>query len=157
MNIKDPPNQPLEILLVEDNEDHAELVKRSFQDHRVANHITHILDGEQALEYLDKLLAKPDYNPTDLPQVVLLDLRLPKVDGLEVLKSIRNNEKLAKLPVVILTTSAAEIDVAKAYEEKANSYLVKPVDFGKFTELMDALGCYWLLWNRSPFSKVVNE
>lgn len=153
MRLEDAPDQPLEILLVEDNEDHAELVKRSFRDHRVANHITHILDGEQALAYLDKLLAKPDYNPSDLPQVVLLDLRLPKVDGLEVLKSIRNNEKLAKLPIVILTTSAAEIDVAKTYEEKANSYLVKPVDFDKFTELMDALGYYWLCWNRSPFSK----
>lgn len=153
MKFEDASGQPLEILLVEDNEDHAELIKRSFQDHRVANRIIHISDGEQALEYFDKLLAKPDFNPSDLPQVVLLDLRLPKIDGLEVLKSIRNNKKLEKLPIVILTTSAAEIDVATAYEEQANSYLVKPVDFDKFTELMDTLGYYWLCWNRSPFSK----
>lgn len=151
MSFKDTLGQPLEILLIEDNEDHAELIKRSFEEHRVINRITHISDGEQALEYFDKLLDNPGFNPSDLPQVVLLDLRLPKVDGLEILKRIRNTENLEKLPVVILTTSTAEIDVAKAYEENANSYLVKPVDFDKFTELMEVLGYYWLCWNRSPF------
>ena len=85
-----------------------------------------------------------------LPDVLLLDLRLPKVDGLDVLKKIKSNAKLRKMPVVILTTSGAESDVAKAYELNANSYLVKPVDFKSFTKLMQDLGFYWLVWNHSP-------
>ena len=90
-------------------------------------------------------------NNTPRPSVVLLDLRLPKVDGLEVLKTIKTSEELQGLPVVILTTSEAEQDVAHAYESHANSYLVKPVDFQMFQELMEALGFYWLSWNRSPW------
>lgn len=142
---------PLTILFVEDNPDHAELVMRSFEDHRVANRIHHLADGEAALDYLLRRndYAEPESSPR--PHVVLLDLRLPKVDGLEVLKVMRSSEHLARIPVVVLTTSHAELDVGKAYEYHANSYLVKPLDFEKFTTLMDDLGFYWLGWNHYPW------
>jgi len=144
--------EPLSVLLVEDNLDHAELVSRSFEDHRVANSLHHVADGEAALDYL---LGRGDYADVTgghRPHLILLDLRLPKMDGLKVLSEIRNNEKLQSLLVVILTTSTAERDVAEAYEHHANSYLVKPVDFDKFTQLMDDLGFYWLGWNVYPWS-----
>lgn len=140
----------LNILLVEDNEDHAELVLRNFADNHVANKIFHVKDGEEALDYLlhRGLYTEPVSSPT--PNLILLDLRLPKVDGLEVLQTIKNNEALRTIPVVVLTSSAAEKDVAMAYAANANSYLVKPVDFGKFMQLMKDLGFYWLGWNINP-------
>ncbi|MCP3958980.1 MAG: response regulator [bacterium] len=146
----------LNILFVEDNPDHAELVMRSFEDHRVANQIHHLTDGEAALDYLLRRGPYSDPEKSPRPHVVLLDLRLPKVDGLEVLKIIRSSEGLEKIPVVILTTSHAELDVGKAYEYHANSYLVKPLDFDKFTKLMDDLGFYWLGWNHYPWPDKVS-
>ena len=131
---------PLKILLVEDDDDHAELVLRSLGDHRVANAISRASDGEEALAFLSK-------NQVDL---ILLDLRLPKIDGLEVLRRIKSSDELNQIPIVILTTSEAEADVAKAYELKANAYVVKPVDFEKFVALMRDLGFFWLAWNRRP-------
>ncbi|MEE8392140.1 MAG: response regulator, partial [Anaerolineae bacterium] len=95
-------------------------------------------------EYVD-----PESSPQ--PHVILLDLRLPRIDGLDVLQEIKADEELRRIPVVVLTTSEAENDLAQAYEYHANSYLVKPVDFGKFTQLMDDLGFYWLGWNRQPW------
>ena len=142
--------EPLIILLVEDNPDHAELVVRSFQDHRVANQIHCVADGEAALDYLFRRGEYADAESSPRPHVILLDLRLPRIDGLEVLQEIKTDEKLRCIPVVVLTTSEAEGDLARAYEHHANSYLVKPVDFGKFTQLMDDLGFYWLGWNRQP-------
>ncbi len=138
---------PANILLVEDNPDHAELLIRGFEDHPVANEILHLSDGESALDYLFRRgeYAKDDGNPR--PTMVLLDLRLPKVDGLEVLRQIRANETLDDMPVIILSTSHARPDVEKAYESQANSYLVKPLDFASFSELIDLLGTYWLGWN----------
>jgi len=138
---------PITILLVEDNPDHATLVIRSLKNFLVANHIIHAEDGEEALNYLNKI-----GNGTKRPHLVLLDLRLPKIDGLEVLRQIKTNKDLVDIPVVVLTTSDAETDMARAYEYHANSYLVKPVDFSKFTELMNALGFYWICWNKNPFS-----
>ena len=144
--------KPLVILLVEDDTDHAELVIRSFQDHRVANRIYHVPDGEAALDYLFRRgdYASPEKSPR--PHLILLDLRLPRIDGLEVLKEIKEDEKLRCIPVVILTTSEAESDLARAYDCHTNSYLVKPIDFAKFTQLMKDLGFYWLCWNRQPWS-----
>ena len=142
--------EPLIILLVEDNEDHAELIKRSLAQNRVANQIIWVDDGEKALHYLFREGAYKDPKKSPDPNVVLLDLRLPKVDGLEVLGRIKADPELARLPVVILTSSAAETDIVKAYEFHANSYIVKPVDFLKFTQLMDDLGFYWLGWNTHP-------
>lgn len=142
--------EPLVVLLVEDNPEHAELVIRSFKDHRVANKIHLIADGEAALDYLFRRGAFSDREKSPRPHVILLDLRLPKIDGLEVLKEIKRSDDIKQIPVVILTTSEAEVDLAKAYRNHANSYLVKPVDFDKFTELMHDLGFYWLGWNRQP-------
>ena len=140
----------LKILLVEDNPDHAELVKRSFADNRVANTITHVTDGEMALNYLHRRAEYADEEKYPHPNLILLDLRLPKVDGLEVLDEIKTSEDLLKIPVVVLTTSGADMDVAKAYKRHANSYLVKPIDFDSFMKMMDELGYYWLAWNHKP-------
>jgi CheY-like chemotaxis protein len=144
--------EDLHILLVEDNLDHAELIRRSFALHRVANHITHVVDGEAALEYLFQRGAYGDADKYARPHVVLLDLRLPKIDGLEVLKAIRACESLKTIPVVVLTTSQAGQDVTGAYGQHVNSYLVKPVDFAAFAKLMEDLGFYWLAWNYYPWS-----
>ncbi len=141
---------PYEILLVEDNPDHAELVIRSLEDHPVKNKIHHLCDGEAALDYL---LRRGDFDQIERsprPHIVLLDLGLPKIRGIEVLKKIRAVRELDAIPVVVLTTSNAESDVGDAYKYHANSYLVKPHDFSKFSELMDALGFYWLCWNHYP-------
>lgn len=138
--------EPALILLVEDNPDHAELIVRSFEDHPIRNRILHLSDGEAALDYL--LEASPKAPP--LPRLVLLDLRLPKVDGLEVLRQIRNHPILNELPVVVLSTSKADNDVDRAYNRHANSYLVKPLDFASFTSLITDLGYYWLGWNHFP-------
>jgi CheY-like chemotaxis protein len=142
--------EPLLILLVEDNEDHADLIKISLQNHRVANEIIHLTNGEETLDYLFRRGSYTDPEKHPIPHLILLDLRLPKIDGLEVLGEIKKTKKLLQIPVVILTSSEAEKDVAKAYEHHANSYLVKPLDFNKFTALMDDLGFYWLAWNCKP-------
>ena len=142
--------RPLEILFVEDNEDHAELVRRSMADHRVANTIRHVGDGAAALDYLHRRGEYEDPESSPRPHVVLLDLRLPKVDGLEVLRQIQEDEDLRRIPVVVLTTSEKETDIAKAYDYNANAYLVKPVDFSKFSDLLRDLGFFWLAWNKPP-------
>src|SRR5512139_2816639 len=110
----------LVILLIEDNVAHAELVSRSLGDHRVANRVSHVSDGEAALDYLFRRGRYADPSLSPRPHVILLDLRLPKVDGLEVLRQVKTSPELSRIPVVILTTSAAERDVARAYEERAN-------------------------------------
>ena len=143
--------EPVTVLLVEDNPAHAELVIRSFEDHRIANRIHHVSDGEEALDYLLRRGAYADPAKSPTPHMVLLDLRLPKIDGLEVLKEIKSVKELEKIPTVIFTTSSAEVDVAKAYGYHANSYLVKPVNFEKFNQLMDDIGFYWLAWNHHPW------
>ncbi|MBS3733738.1 MAG: response regulator [Phycisphaerae bacterium] len=146
------PTQPdtLHVLLVEDNDDHAELIRRSLGDHNVPNTLDVVRDGAAAMDYLfgsDAGGAAPKR-----PHLVLLDLRLPKIDGLEVLRRIKESEALKELPVVVVTTSEAESDVARAYQHHANSYLVKPLDFREFTKLMEDLGLYWLGWNRNPWA-----
>lgn len=143
--------EPLMILLVEDNPDHAELVMRNLEEFQVANTITHVEDGEAALDYVHGRGAYTDRNKFPLPHLMLLDLRLPKIDGLEVLKNIKTDEALRPMPVVILTTSDAERDMAMAYEYHANSYVTKPVNFGDFSNLLKDLGFYWLAWNKRPW------
>ncbi len=142
---------PLTILLVEDNPDHAELVKRNLAEFKVANNIHHVGDGEAALDYVCGRGAYADRTTYPRPDLVLLDLRLPRIDGLEVLKEIKNDKALHTIPVVILTTSDGERDMAMAYEYHANSYVTKPVDFDSFAQLMKDLGFYWLAWNKRPF------
>ncbi len=141
---------PITILLVEDDPAHAEIVRRNLGDFRVANRIIHVSDGQAALDYLFHEGAYADAQANPRPSLILLDLRLPKVDGLEVLRRIKEDEQLKLLPTVVLTTSAAESDMIGAYANGAGSYLVKPVDFEKFTKLMEAFGYYWLAWNRFP-------
>lgn len=142
--------EPIVILLVEDDPAHAEIVRRNLEEFRVANRIVHVTDGQAALDYLFHQNGYADEKAHPAPNLVLLDLRLPKVDGLEVLRRIKEDELLKRIPTVVLTTSAAESDMVTAYSHGAGSYLVKPVDFEKFTKLMDTFGYYWLAWNRFP-------
>ncbi len=130
-----PEGQTLRILHVEDNEAHAELVRRGFEDHRIVNEIEHVMTGEEALSRLKECVQMED----GLPDVVLLDLRLPGIDGLDVLTAIRDTDGLKSLPVVILTTSEAEWDRLKAYERHMNGYIVKPFDFDSFAVLLDVI------------------
>ncbi len=142
--------EPVFVMLVEDNIDHAELVIRTLENHRIANQIKHFADGQLALDYLLRHgeFELPESSPR--PHLILLDLRLPRVDGLEVLRQIKELDDLKNIPVIILTTSEAERDVARAYDNHVNSYLVKPVGFDEFSKLMDDLGFYWLGWNTHP-------
>lgn len=142
--------EPVLVMLVEDNADHAELVIRTLEDHHIANRIKHFSDGQFALDYL---FRRDEYaNPQDSPRphLILLDLRLPRIDGLEVLRQIKEVDELKNIPVIILTSSEAEKDVSLAYHHHVNSYLVKPVGFEEFSKLMNDLGSYWLGWNKLP-------
>ena len=142
--------EPVLVMLVEDNLDHAELITRTLAEHRIANQIRHFVDGQDALDYLCRRNQFADPASSPRPHVILLDLRLPRVDGLDVLKALKESEELRGIPVVVLTTSEAERDVVLAYANHVNSYLVKPVGFEEFRRLMEALGFYWLGWNKHP-------
>lgn len=139
------------ILLVEDDPAHAEIVRRNLESARIANTLNWVTDGKEALDYLHRAGKYQDPDNAPMPGLILLDLRLPKIDGMEVLNTIKQDPKLSVIPVVIMTTSAAESDVLRAYENRANSYVVKPLDLSKFTELLDLIGFYWLVWNKRPF------
>ncbi len=136
------------ILLVEDNPDDVALTLRALKTHNITNDVVVARDGVEALDYLFGTKGQPA--PSELPAVVLLDLNLPRVNGLEVLERIRAEERSRMLPVVILTSSDEERDVVKGYSLGANSYVRKPVDFVQFTEAARQLGLYWLLINRAP-------
>jgi CheY-like chemotaxis protein len=142
--------EPVLVLLVEDNMDHAELVIRTLEDHHIANKIRHFMDGQTALDYLLRLNEYKDPASSPRPHMILLDLRLPRVDGLEVLKVVKEKDELKHIPVIILTTSEADKDMMRAYDHHVNSYLVKPVGFDDFNKLMTDLGFYWLGWNSHP-------
>ena len=140
----------IELLLVEDNPTDAELTLRSLRGKGLRNNFVLAKDGQEALDFL---FAQGEYADRDTrsgPQLVLLDLRLPKVDGIEVLSRIKADERTKTIPVVILTSSRQEPDIAKAYELGANSYIVKPVDFDKFAQSIAEVGLYWLLLNEPP-------
>ena len=137
----------VEILLVEDNPNDLELALHAFEEHKFSNRIEVARDGQEALDYLMGGNGRPASAP---PRVILLDLKLPKVDGLQVLREIRGNERLRHLPVVILTSSREERDIVESYNLGVNSYIVKPVDFDKFIETVRTLGFYWLLLNEPP-------
>jgi len=139
--------EPITILLVEDEPAHAEIVRRNFETIQIANTLKHVSDGEAALDYLYHNNAFGDPASSPRPGLILLDLRLPKVDGLQVLKTIKADPGLNNIPVVVLSTSASEADIAMAYTNNANSYLVKPVDFTQFSELLETLATYWMSYN----------
>ena len=138
------------ILLVEDNPDDEALTIRALKKNNIGNRLAIVRDGVEAIDFLFCSGSYADRDPKDVPQVVLLDLKLPKIDGLEVLRRIRENETTRLLPVVILTSSKEEQDILKGYKLGANSYVRKPVDFEQFVEAVRQLGLYWLVINRVP-------
>ena len=138
--------ESLRVLLVEDDPDHAELVRRGLETYRSRLELTHVADGESALEYLRERAPR---DAPGRPHLILLDLRLPRMDGLEVLREIKAAPDLSDIPCVVLTTSRAEGDMLKAYRLHANSYLVKPGEYERFVELIAGVEHYWLRENRS--------
>jgi len=134
------------VLYVEDNSDYAELVLRGLARHGLDRPVVHVEDGEAALQYLERSAAKQ----AERPYLILLDLQLPKVDGLEILRTVKEHPALSDIPVVVLTTSARAGDIRGAYEHHANSYLVKPDAFAQFDEMIRDLRVYWLTWNHPP-------
>lgn len=141
---------PVEFLLVEDNPNDVELTLRTLAGHNLANHVKVIHDGAEALEYLFGTDRYEGRNVSNTPKVVLLDLKLPLVDGIEVLNEIKGDERTRHIPVVVLTSSRQERDIVESYRLGVNSYIVKPVDFGQFVESVRQLGLYWLLLNQPP-------
>ncbi|MGA2526803.1 MAG: response regulator [Smithellaceae bacterium] len=138
------------ILLVEDNPDFVTLTVRAFKKNHISNRVIVAKDGVEALDYLFGKGMYAGRDAKDMPVVTLLDLKLPKISGIEVLKAIRQNEFTKLLPVVILTSSAQEEDVVNGYKLGANSYIRKPVDFKEFAKAIKLLGLYWLIWNEPP-------
>lgn len=139
-----------EILLVEDNADDEALTLRAFRKNNIANPIHVVRDGAEALDFLFARNGYQDRRTSELPALILLDLNLPKISGVEVLHQIRSNEKTRRLPVVVLTSSKEERDLAACYDNGANSYIKKPVDFVSFIESVRQLGMYWLAFNQPP-------
>jgi CheY-like chemotaxis protein len=135
------------ILLVEDNVDDVELTRRAFEKSNIANELVAVSDGQEALDYLFAESAYSDRDPGGMPHVILLDLNLPKISGLEVLRRMRSDERTKRIPVVVLTTSTEEKDVIGSYDLGANSYVRKPVDFAQFLNAARQLGLYWLILN----------
>ena len=140
----------LDILLVEDNQDDRDLALHALQRAKVANRIFVVRDGEEALDFLFCSGPYTDRNPAHMPKLVLLDLKLPKVDGMEVLRQLRADPRTTSLPVVIMTSSKEEKDVANGYHLRVNSFIQKPVDFDQFRQTVKAIGLYWLLINQRP-------
>jgi two-component system response regulator len=144
------PFEIVDILLVEDNPRDAELTMRAFKKHNLANQLYVAKDGAEALDFIFCQGKYAERAKLRLPKVVLLDLKLPKIDGLEVLHAIKSNEQTRRIPVVILTSSQQDPDIKSAYDLGANSYVVKPVNFEGFVEAMSQLGLYWVLVNITP-------
>jgi CheY-like chemotaxis protein len=145
----DPKKRHAEILLVEDNEEDAALVVRSLKQYNLVNDLVHLGDGAKALDFI---FARGEYagrDITDTPRVILLDLKMPKVDGLQVLKLIRQDERTKLIPVVIMTSSREDRDIVESYKLGVNSYVVKPVEFENFAKAVAELGMYWLMLNQS--------
>ena len=143
-------NNTVEILLVEDNPTDAELCIRALKKHNLANRLEWVKDGAEALDFLFQRGAYAGQNTRGAPKVILLDLRLPKVDGLEVLREVKADERLRQIPVVVLTSSKEDRDVLESYKLNVNSFVSKPVEFDEFAKVVSDLGMYWLLINRPP-------
>ena len=147
----------IEILLVEDNPNDEELTLYALKRNNISNHIRVVRDGAEALEYLFCTGPYAHREINNPPKVVLLDLKLPKVDGLEVLKKIKADARTRTIPVVMLTSSREERDIIESYQLGVNSYIVKPVDFEQFTEVVRQLGLYWMLLNQTPSQKSLSS
>lgn len=135
----------VEILLVEDSVDDAELAIRALKKNNLANHLLHLEDGQEALDYLFN-------DSNNMPRLILLDLKMPKVNGIEVLRKLKSDEKRKVIPVVMLTSSKEESDIVKSYKLGANAYIVKPVDFDQFVKAVSEIGLFWLVLNQPPVS-----
>ena len=144
--------EQLEILLVEDNPEDAEMTMRALRKRNLANHVRWVKDGEEALEYLFCSGQYAGRNPGHPPKLVLLDIKMPKVDGIEVLRRVKGSA-LKTIPIVVMTSSAEERDVLESYRLGVNSYIVKPVQFEAFLETVSSIGLYWVLTNRVPTTK----
>jgi len=142
--------EEIEILLVEDNPEDAELTLRALKKSNLANRVAHVADGAAALDFILARGGFSDRKPDARPQVVILDLKLPKVSGLEVLRTLKSDPATRVIPVVVLTSSAQEQDIIESYQLGVNSYIVKPVDFDKFAATVRDLGLYWLILNKPP-------
>jgi len=140
----------LEILIIEDDPSDAELIVRTLKKNMPAGRLAVLQDGEEALDFIFTRGKYKSPDPSRPPKVIFLDLKLPKIEGLEVLKEIKSNKKTKKIPVVVLSSSYEERDIGKAYETGANSYVVKPVDFETFEKKINQLGSYWLAVNEQP-------
>jgi CheY-like chemotaxis protein len=140
----------VEVLLVEDNPSDAELTLRALKKRNLANRLFHAKDGAEALDFLFAQGSFSNRRVEDAPKVVLLDLKLPKVDGLEVLRKIKTDERTRKIPVVVMTSSREDRDLDQSYELGVNGYVVKPVEFEDFSRAVSELGFYWLLLNETP-------
>ena len=140
----------VEILLVEENPDDAEMAIRALKKNNLANNVLLVTDGVEALDFIFARGAYSDRKIENGPKVILLDLKLPKVDGLEVLKVVKSDERTKIIPIIALTSSSEEKDIIESYRLEVNSYIVKPVDFDKFVDAIKGLGFYWLLLNQSP-------
>lgn len=143
----------IEVLLVEDNSSDVELTVRALKKQNFANNIMIVNDGEEALDFI---FGRGKYDGRDVessPKVIFLDLKLPKINGLEVLKEIKSNEKTRLIPIVIMTSSQEEKDIVESYKLGVNSYVVKPIDFEKFMKTIAELGFYWLAVNKNPFNR----
>jgi two-component system response regulator len=142
---------PIEVLLVEDSMDDAELTIRELKRHNMANNLFHVIDGEQALDFIySRGQFSHRIDVQQPPKLILLDIKMPKLNGIEVLKNLKENERTKTIPTVILTSSMEDPDIKKCYQLGANSYIVKPVNFERFAEAIKNLGFYWLLLNRPP-------
>jgi two-component system response regulator len=134
---------PVEILLIEDNPDDAELAIRALKKNNLANNLLHLQDGEEAIDFL--------FNESNLmPKLILLDLKMPKVDGIEVLRKLKSDERRKVIPIVVLTSSKEERDIIESYKLGVNAYIVKPVDFDQFVKAVTELGFFWLILNQPP-------
>jgi two-component system response regulator len=144
------PISPRTILLVEDNADDEELTLRALARNNIGNQVVVVRDGQEAVDWLEGTGPHADRDPTDTPALILLDLKLPKIDGFEVLRRLRADPRTALVPVVILTSSKEDRDRASGYRGGANSYVQKPVDFTAFVDAVRQLGLYWLMLNEPP-------
>lgn len=138
----------IEILLVEDNDVDAELTLRALKKHHLSNHINRMVDGQEIIDYFFDPDGSPKVISPHIPQLILLDLKLPKLSGLEVLKILKNDPATKKIPIVVLTSSTEDTDIEECYRLGVNSYIVKPVEFDKFMDSVQKLGFYWLLLNK---------
>ena len=145
-------NDKIEILFIEDNHYEAELTIRTLKKHHLSNNLKHIADGAEALDFIFSRGNYSDRLDSPKPKLILLDLKLPKVSGLEILRQLRINEQTKMIPVVILTSSKEDNDVIESYKLGVNSYIVKPVNFESFSKAITELGLYWLLLNHNPYS-----